>query len=111
MLQIAHAWSFQIPDQEDLAETIKAWGWTIADARAGGGAIRLRSGQTFDVAEDVDVRVVFVPPAEGFEAPAFDEAKNVFQSVNAIATPVSEAASIAREARSLLVAAGVALDL
>lgn len=109
VLQIAHAWSFQIPGQEDLAESIKAWGWTIADAQAGGGSVQDRAGRSFEVGKDVDVRVVYVPPAPGTDSPAFEEAKNVFRSVHATAVPFDEAESVARRAHSLLLDAGIAL--
>ena len=39
VVQLTHTWSFQLPDQEQLAEQVKAWGWTVRDVR--GGVARL----------------------------------------------------------------------
>jgi hypothetical protein len=38
-LQLAHTWSFQVPDQDQVAEQVKAWGWTVQDVQQGGGFV------------------------------------------------------------------------
>ena len=107
VLQLTQAWSFQVPDQDSLSEQIKAWGWTVNEARGGGGEIALRDGTTFQVASDVDVEVVYVPPEPGHESRALDEARNVFDSLQIIAVPLDRADQDAARALALLREVGV----
>jgi hypothetical protein len=106
-LQLTQAWSFQVPDQDGLSEQIKAWGWTVRDARASGGRIAAPDGTTYDVATDIDVEVVFVPPAPGQNAPALADARNVFTALDVNAVPLDDAGAVAERAHRLLVDAGV----
>lgn len=105
-LQLTHAWSFQIPDQESLSEQIKAWGWTVNEARQHGGVIRVRDELSFDVEQTVDIEVVYVPPAPGASSIALDEARNVFDSLDVRAVPLDEAGVVAARADELLSDAG-----
>ena len=62
VVQLAHTWSFQVADQADLAEHVKAWGWTIRDARDYGGALLSPDTADLKVDKGVDVEVVYVGP-------------------------------------------------
>jgi hypothetical protein len=108
-LQLTHTWSFQVPDQDLVAEQIKAWGWTVRDVQQGGGQVRLADGSQFYVARDVDVEVVYVPPAPGQDAPAMRDALNVFEALEVMHAPLEGADHVGERARALLVAAGVGL--
>jgi hypothetical protein len=111
-LQLTQTWSFQVPDQETLAEQVKAWGWTVRDARDAGGSIVTPAGDRFDVRGDIDVEVVYVPPLPGQEAPALDDARSVFDALEVKAEPIGRALIVAERAHELLVSAGVGrLDL
>lgn len=101
-LQLTQTWSFQVPDQATLAEQVKAWGWTVQDARASGGEVRTADGSKFDVAQDVDVEVVYVPAEPGRPAPAFEDASNVFEELGIVALPLGEAPKVGERARALL---------
>jgi hypothetical protein len=111
VLQLTQTWSFQVPDQEFLAEQIKAWGWTVRDVQEHGGTASLADGSTFEVERDVDVEVVFVPPKPDQEAPALRDARNVFDALHVRQAPVQEARGVGQRARDLLVRAGTRLDI
>lgn len=112
VLQLAQTWSFQVPDQEGLAEQIKAWGWTVQEARHNGGRVVSREDLSFEVTTDVDIEVVYVPPAEDQLAPAFNDALNVFDALNVRHTSLEGAIDVGQRAEDLLVKAGVGrLDL
>jgi hypothetical protein len=112
VLQLTQTWSFQVPDQESLAEQVKAWGWTVRDVQQHGGQATLPDGSRFDVTSEVDVEVVFVPPAEGQDAPAMKDAYSVFKELDVRQAPVEEADQVGRRASELLKRAGTGrLDL
>ncbi len=106
-LQLAHTWSFQSPDQEDLGEQVKAWGWTVRDLKDGGGAVRLASGESFEVPRDVDIEVAYVPPGPGQDAPAMRDARHVFEALDIPHGALDRADDIGQRARRLLMEAGV----
>ncbi len=106
-LQLTHTWSFQVPDQDLVAEQVKAWGWTVRDVQQGGGRVRLADGSQFDVGQDVDVEVVYVPPALGQDAPAMGDALNVFEALKVTHAALEGADHVGERAHNLLVAAGV----
>jgi hypothetical protein len=107
VLQLAQTFSFQVPDQASLAEQIKAWGWTIRDARDQGGTVTVPGDRQYDVDREVDIEVVYVPPLTHRAAPAFNDARSVFEAVHAEARPLSQADLVADRAEQLLVQAGV----
>jgi hypothetical protein len=111
VLQLTQTWSFQVPDQELLAEQVKAWGWTVRDVQQHGATATLADGSTFEVEHDVDVEVVFVPPKPDQEAPALRDARNVFDELQVRQASVEEARQIGQRARDLLVRAGTHLDM
>ena len=110
-LQLVRAWSFQIGDLQQLSSQIKSWGWTVRATRDGGGTIRSRDGRTFDVQRDVDIEVVYVPPADDRSEAAFTEGKSVFDDLDVRSVPLKDVKSVAERARELLVGAGTKLDV
>jgi hypothetical protein len=110
VLQLAHTWSFQVADQDLLAEQVKSWGWTIRDVQQSGGVVQLGGGRTLEVRPDVDIEVVYIP-AEEQTAPAVHDAFNVFQELGIRHLPIEQAALVGARARELLINAGVVLDL
>lgn len=112
VVQLTHTWSFQMPDQDQLAEQVKAWGWTVQDVRRGGGEVVASSGETWAVGADVDIEVVYVPPLDEQRAPALRDALTVFSEVGAGSHPIDGADSVGLRAHELLVAAvGGRMDL
>lgn len=102
LIQLAQTWSFQIPNQEALADQVKAWAWTVRDARDGGGHVSTKDGQEFDFEADVDVKVVYVPASAEHPAPAFVDAQHIFGELDITAVPHIRAADVAKRARELL---------
>lgn len=101
VLQLTHTWSFQVPDQEGLAEQVKAWGWTVQEARHKGGRV-VSYDQILRVRPDVDVEVVYVPPAPQREAPAFVDAMSVFDALGVRHSPLDGAGDVGERAERLL---------
>lgn len=110
VLQFTQTWSFQIPDQEQLAEQIKAWAWTMHDVRRGGGVAAVGDDE-LKVNPGVDLDVVFVPPEEPELAPALGEALAIFDELDVAAVAVVDADAVGRKAHDLLTKSGVVLDL
>lgn len=98
VVQLAQTWSFQVADQDALAEQVKAWAWTIKTVKDQGGTLEVPNGRTVDVPQDVDVAVVYVPPAVGQDAPALLDAESVFETLHATRREVSDAQQVAAEA-------------
>jgi hypothetical protein len=105
-LQLAQTWSFQVPDQDSLSEQIKAWGWTMREVRDEGGRVEVASGEELEVSRDVDLEVIYVPPAEGQNSPALDEARSIFSVLGVSSRPLGEAEQVGQRASELLVQAG-----
>lgn len=103
-LQLTNTWSFQVPDQEQLAEQVKAWAWTIRDIQRGGGTVTLGDEPRFDIAQDVDVAVVYVPPGADQDAPAMGDALNVFEALKVRHAPVADADFVGQRAQALVLA-------
>lgn len=107
VLQLTQTFSFQVPDQESLTEQVRAWGWTIRDARESGGEVVTASGKQFAVEQDVDIEVVYVPPVPNQPATALEDATSVFNALSIAAYPLAEAPAVAARADELLVKAGI----
>lgn len=59
------------------------------------------------MAKDVDIEVVYVPPAPGQDAPAMYDALNVFNALDIRHGPLDTANQVGERAHELLIAAGV----
>ena len=101
-LQLAHSWSFQVPDQELLSRQIKSWGWTVRETRDNGGIVQTRDGQRFNVASDIDVEAVYILPENGQESPALSEACSVFEALEVNQVPLDRVHQVAERAADLL---------
>ena len=101
VVQLAQTWSFQIPDQNALAEQVKAWGWTVQEAQLDGGTISTPE-KDLAVPADVNFEVVYIPALPNKPASAFKDAEHVFKQLNISATPHEQARDVAKRARELL---------
>ncbi len=106
-LQLAQTWSFQVPDQDQVAEQVKAWGWTVCDVQQGGGLVTVGGTSSFEVTSDVEVEVVYAAPAPGQDDPAMRDALNVFETLGIRHGPLAAADQVGERAHQLLVGAGV----
>ena len=110
-LQLTHSWSFQNPNQERLSSQIKSWGWTVRKTREVGGRVDLPD-DSLEVASDVAVEVVYIPPSQGQDTRVLAEAQDVFSALDVRAVPLESAPSVAVRARKLLrTASGTAIEM
>jgi len=101
-VQLSHTWSFQIPDQEHVSEQVKAWGWTVREVQRGGGRVYTPEGLEFDVPKNVDLEVVYVPPADNQDAPSLGDAVAVFEELGVKYRTLDRADEVGLEAHRLL---------
>lgn len=100
-VQLTQTWSFEVPAQEELAEQIKAWGWTMADLRKAGGRLSVKNEEV-TVEPNVEIDVIFIPPTEGKSASAMRDAEHVFDSLQISPTRVERADEVGKRALELL---------
>lgn len=99
VVQLVRCWSFQLPGQQELAEEVKAWGWLVEQLRLQGGrAILGGDEKAIGAANDTDLAVVYIPPAADQIAPAFDEARAVWDVLGITAVEPSRAEEVGAEA-------------
>ncbi len=104
-VQLAQAWSFELPKQGDLARRIRAWGWTMSKLRSAGGVLAIDTRTGVSISPDIDLEVVYVPPVSGlYGESAFAEAQMVFDDVGATSVPITEANQVGVRAAELLAA-------
>lgn len=101
-VQLVHCWSFQLPDQEQLAEQIKSWSWVVHELRKQGGALNTDGGQV-EVPGQTQIAAVCILPVEGEDAPAYSEAKAAFAENDVQQLTPEEADRLGAEARQLLI--------
>lgn len=69
--------------------------------------MRLVDDTLLPVKMDADVRVLYVPPQPGQDAPALREARAVFTDLGVVAGPLEDAEATAVAAREHLIDSGV----
>jgi hypothetical protein len=85
-VQLVRCWSFQLPNQEALAEQLKAWAWVVRELREHGGG----QAETHRIAaaDRLEVGSVYIPPVTDGPNDAFQEAGAVFEGLEvAVFTP------------------------
>ena len=92
----------QVANQDELAEHIKAWGWTLRDARESGGRLLAPGATELEVNADVDVEVVYIKPKRGQRSPAWKDAQHVFETLKARQVPIEKAGEVGKKAYELL---------
>jgi len=103
-VQLAHCWSFQLPNQVELTEQVKAWAWMVHEIREHGGSLVSEGGLEVPRGHDVDVAVVYVPPLDGGSS-AFEEAESAFDELGVTAVESDHADTVGAEAARRLFAA------
>lgn len=101
VVQLTHCWSFQLPNQAELAEEVRAWAWVVRELRDRGGELRLAK-RHLAVAPDVYVASVSIPPRVGDLAHAYDEAKAAFEETEVHAFTPETAGGVAEFAATRL---------
>jgi hypothetical protein len=104
-IQLVKCFSFQRPNQAELIKDVKSWGWLMHELRDQGGTVKPRTGDALEAQDDLSVGSVYVPPADGRSADAFEQAKVIFAEVKVEACSYVDAGPIARIAQERLAAA------
>lgn len=76
-VHLVQCWSFQLPNQADLAEQVKAWSWLVHKVRKDGGELTLTDREV-DVPPDLEIFAITISPVTGADSPAYEEAKAAF---------------------------------
>jgi hypothetical protein len=100
-IQLVQCWSFQLPNQESLAEQVKAWAWVVRELREQGGRVQ---ADTLSITAPgaLEIGSVCIPPAEGKPRTAFDEAQAAFDELEVEShTPETADALAVRAAAAL----------
>jgi hypothetical protein len=107
-VQLAQAWSFQIPDQRRLAVRLRSWAWSMSRLRQEGGSLRFGEAREETVEPNVEIDVVAVLPRveEKDAKTTWSEALETFERVGAKWSPLEEVEAVPTRARSLLEVTG-----
>lgn len=101
VVQLSQGLSFQLPNERELAENVKAWAWSVQDIRSKGGVASAR-GREIKVPSDVDIVVAYIPPAQDAAQGVLTEALSAFNEVGVRAFQADQIAPIGRHAVELL---------
>jgi Protein of unknown function (DUF3037) len=101
VVQLTQCWSFQLPNQAELAEQVRAWAWTVHELRSHGGSLVLHDAR-LPIREDLSVGVVYIPPLESQPDAAFREASAAFAELDAEAVTTDDADALSTRAEELL---------
>jgi hypothetical protein len=97
-VQVVKCFSFQRPNQVDLAQAVTSWAWLVHELRDHGGTVKPRAGEVVSAPKDLSVASVYVPPADGQDTTAFEQATDIFGEVDVEARPWTDAGPVARVA-------------
>jgi hypothetical protein len=102
-VQLVQMWSFRIASAQIgmLSRDVKAWGWTLRELQQHGGTIDV-GPQQITVPTSVDVEVVLAPPVESKLQEPYEEARAVFEVVNANVLQHGDEQQVAQRAAELL---------
>ncbi|MEA2254719.1 MAG: hypothetical protein QOG35_764 [Solirubrobacteraceae bacterium] len=100
-VQLVNCWSFQLPNQQDLAEQVKAWAWVVHELRTQGASVS--TGDRWVHADPmVYIAAVCIPPRPGDDAWAFDEAQAAFAEISVEALAPEDAYVLGARAAAAL---------
>jgi hypothetical protein len=102
VVQLVQCWSFQLPNQDDLAQQVKAWAWAVREIRESKDSATAGEDLSVRDGADVDVAAVVIEPRSDDPRAAWDEAVAAFEEVRARAVPPDDADQIANVAAGLL---------
>ncbi|MGI8730643.1 MAG: DUF3037 domain-containing protein [Solirubrobacteraceae bacterium] len=103
-VQLVQCWSFQLPNQADLAEQVKAWSWLVHEVRQAGGQLATTDGD-LEVPAALDIFAIAIPPVDGAESPAYEEARAAFAENDVTELSPDEADRVGEQAAAALGAA------
>lgn len=102
-VQLVQCWSFQLLGQYELADQVKSWAWVARALRADGGNVVTNGDlRGLSVDEDVEIAAVYLPPREGTQSQAFDEAQAAFSAAEVSLVSVDETDGLGQRAAERL---------
>lgn len=101
VVQLAQAWSFEIPSADRVVRDVRAWGWAVEEIRKEGAQIMM-GGDTVNVPKKVDIEVVFLEPKTDAGSAAWAEASTIFKQLDVRPVNDNNATQIAERAEKLL---------
>lgn len=104
-VQLVGCWSFQLPNQAELAEQVKAWAWVCREMMDHGGGTVIAGGSRMATAADVEIAAVYVPPRDGEDAAAYDESMAAFSDAQVVPIASADVGELAQRAAGALAAA------
>jgi hypothetical protein len=100
-VQITQAWSFQRGTVDDVAKEVKAWGYVLERLR-NGEKTSLTGNRQLPLADKVPIGVLIAEPTTPQQQDVFDEATEVFQSLDATVYGQDDAARLVSNVSQLL---------
>lgn len=101
VVQLVQCWSFQLPNQKELAEQVKSWSWVVHELRKSGGSVRVNEDE-LAIPPDLDIYSVVIPPLPDQQAPAYEEARAAFEETEVRELQPSDADLLGARAASAL---------
>lgn len=104
-VQLTQAWSFQRSSVDQVTTEVKAWGYALAQLRAGAAArVVGTEGHVSSLKSEVDLEVVVALPKTKDQQDAFEEATQVFDQLNASVRSLDEVDLVGVRAAELVAA-------
>ncbi len=100
-VQLSQAWSFQIPNQAQLSQNVKAFAFTVEQIRKLGGKAITEVSRQIDIPREVDVSAVCILPVDR-DTEVFREAQAAFQEAGVHLVEFGKEAQMSKEAASML---------
>ncbi len=104
VVQLVQCWSFQLPDQAELAEEVSAWAWIVHELRMRGGRLVLPDRSlAVPSGDELEVASVSIPPAAGQVGQrAYEAANAAFGEIHVRHVSVEHADEVASSAAARL---------
>ncbi len=90
--ELTHAFSFQLPNEDENLQRIRSWGYAVRVLRDEGGLLAAPGGRAIEVPQHVDIHVLCIPPST-LGAAVYEEARAVFDRLEVTQHLASEAES------------------
>jgi len=100
-VQLVQCWSFQLPNQHELADQVKAWAWTVHELRERGAWVHA-NGMELEAQAGLEVATMYIPPLSAASASAFNEARAAFAEVDVQEFTPDDAADLGQSAAAAL---------
>jgi DUF3037 family protein len=98
-VQLCNAWLFQIGDLDEVGRSVQAWGWNMRELREHGGVL---DEGNIKIPSDVQLQVIVAPNPNDRAERALDNARLVFDELEAVVVPYAERQKVAESALKLV---------